>query len=685
LEKVYQPTGMVGAGIEAPNANNEAHSGVIFVSYASADVAVANCIVATLEGRGIRCWIAPRDVRAGALYAEAIVRAITESKALILVLSANSVASSHVGKEIERASSKHRSVIALRIDDAPLSAALEYFLSESHWIDARAGGMDAALASLVAAIREPENPPPGPQHITNPGTSASRASEKSSKSHRNRIFLAAGLAVVAVALAAVWQSNRAKMEHAAVSVAPQPIDVPPTYAAISEKSVAVLPFLDMSEKRDQEYFSDGMAEEIIDLLVKVPELKVPARTSSFYFKGKPTQVPEIAKELSVAYVLEGSVRKSGNHLRVTAELIRADTGFHMWSQTYDRELRDIFKVQDEIANAVVQALQIGLMGGPLNRVAGGTQDLEAYQLYLRGMSAGSQNSRASVVAADRYLEQAIKLDPNFGLGWSALATAVIVETDGGLSPPNEGYEHARQLARRALHLSPNLAQAHTALQYIYRTLDWDWAASEAEGRLALSLDAAEPLALMYAGMLSATLGRWNDADKQMRSALARDPLNPFQFANLGDALYGAGRFVDAEAAYRKALQLSPHFVWAPSQLSKILLAQGKKDAALAILQQDQDEQDKLVMLPIVLQAAGRTAESNEAFKALIAKHSDDSAYSIAMTYAYLGDHDNALQWLDRAYKQKDSLLVYLMGEHLFKSLANDPRFKEFLKKMNLPG
>jgi tetratricopeptide (TPR) repeat protein len=370
---------------------------------------------------------------------------------------------------------------------------------------------------------------------------------------------------------------------------------------------------------------------------------------------------------------------------VTAELIRADTGFHMWSQTYDRELRDIFKVQDEIANAVVQALQIGLMGGPLNRVAGGTQDLEAYQLYLRGMSAGSQNSRASVVAADRYLEQAIKLDPNFGLGWSALATAVIVETDGGLSPPNEGYEHARQLARRALHLSPNLAQAHTALQYIYRTLDWDWAASEAEGRLALSLDAAEPLALMYAGMLSATLGRWNDADKQMRSALARDPLNPFQFANLGDALYGAGRFVDAEAAYRKALQLSPHFVWAPSQLSKILLAQGKKDAALAILQQDQDEQDKLVMLPIVLQAAGRTAESNEAFKALIAKHSDDSAYSIAMTYAYLGDHDNALQWLDRAYKQKDSLLVYLMGEHLFKSLANDPRFKEFLKKMNLPG
>jgi TolB-like protein/Tfp pilus assembly protein PilF len=648
----------------------------VFISYASQDKAVADAVCEALERAGVVCWIAPRDVTPGEFYAESIVHAIDATKVIVLVLSRHSADSQHVLREVERASSKRHPVVSFRLDSAPLPAGLEYFLNSSQWLDASTTGVAGSLPRLVDAVKSALSQP-----VSSARTDAAPPAITRSSGRRRPVLIAlAVLASAALAYLAVpkfWLPKPAP--------APSSVTSPsaPT-AAIPDKSIAVLPFADMSEKKDQEYFADGMAEEIIDLLAKVPDLQVPARTSSFYFKGKPTRISDIARELGVAHLLEGSIRRSGNELRVTAQLIRADNGFHMWSQTYDRELRDIFKVQDEIANAVVQALQIGLMGGPLNRGAGGTQDLEAYQLYLRAVSAGNENSRASVETADRYLEQAIKLDPNFGLAWSALATAVIVETDGGLSPPKEGYEHARQLARHALQLSPNLAQAHTALQYIYRTLDWDWAASEAEGRLALSLDAAEPLAFMYAGMLSATLGRWNDADKQMRSALARDPLNSFQFANLGDALYGAGRFIDAEAAYRKTLQLSPHFVWAPSQLSKILLAEGKQEAALAILQQDQEEQDKLSMLPIVLQAAGRTAESNEAFKTLIAKHSDDSACSIAMTYAYRGDHDNALQWLDRAYKQKDIALVYLVGEHLFKPLANDPRYKAFLRKMNLP-
>ena len=202
-------------------------------------------------------------------------------------------------------------------------------------------------------------------------------------------MIVGGVAVLSLALAyfgvdKFWLSKPVATEQPVAEVAPT---IAPAATAISEKSIAVLPFTDMSEKKDQEYLADGMAEEIINLLAQVPDLLVPARTSSFYFKGKQTKIPDIARELGVAHVLEGSIRRSGDHLRVTAQLVRADNGYHLWSETYDRELRDVFKVQDDIANAVVQALQIKLMGGELSRRKGGTQNLEAYQLYLRAVSA----------------------------------------------------------------------------------------------------------------------------------------------------------------------------------------------------------------------------------------------------------------------------------------------------------
>jgi len=223
------------------------------------------------------------------------------------------------------------------------------------------------------------------------------------------------LAVMEVALSyfivdKFWLSRRSATEHEATPVAAQSSAAAPAVPAISDKSIAVLPFADMSEKHDQECFADGMAEEIIDLLTKVPNLHVPARTSSFYFKGKQTKILDIARELSVANVLEGSIRRSGNQLRVTAQLIRADSGFHLWSETYDRNLSDVFKVQDDIANAVVQAFQISLMGGPLTRQKGGTQNLEAYELYLRATKAFWQNSKESTDAASADIERAVELN-----------------------------------------------------------------------------------------------------------------------------------------------------------------------------------------------------------------------------------------------------------------------------------
>jgi TolB-like protein/Flp pilus assembly protein TadD len=461
--------------------------------------------------------------------------------------------------------------------------------------------------------------------------------------------------------------------------------LPAAVASSNDKSIAVLPFVDMSAEKNQEYMSDGMAEELLHLLAQVPDLKVIARTSSFAFKGKDVDIAEIAEKLNVAHVLEGSVRKSGNEIRVTAQLIRTADSTHLWSETYDRPLDDIFAVQDEIAHSIAQALQIKLMGGTLSSREGGTRNLEAYQLYLRAVSANFQNTRSSLNAAGEYLEQAIKLDPNYGLAWSQLSEISHNKADQGLVDVTEGYERSRQAAQRAVQLSPALAEAHARLQYVHLAFDWDWVAAEAEGRRALTITTTDPEVLNTAGILSYVLGRWDNAERQIRAALVRDPLNTYAMWNLGFTYYGAGRFADSEGVYRKLLAIQPDFVWGNNYLGLTLLAQGKAEEALAVVQQQVDDGERLKLLPIVLWAAGRQAESDEALNAQIARWANTGAFYVAMSYAHRGDHDNAIQWLERAYQQKDTwLATTITGEQLFKGMADDPRYKAFLRKLNLP-
>jgi TolB-like protein/Flp pilus assembly protein TadD len=642
----------------------------VFVSYASRDAAIANSVVVRLEQSGIRCWIAPRDVLPGTLYADGIVGAIDDSRILVLILSQAAEASAHVSRELERAVSKRHPIIALKVDGAPLNRAFEYFLNQSQWIEVGAGGMDGAIGKVVEAVGA---------HLSTgiPAAQASQLSAPRKGEAWRRRFGIVGAFVVLALVGGYFLANR--MGWHAQGTAARHAIIP-----VADKSVAVLPFLDMSEKKDQEYFGDGMAEEIIDLLAKVPDLKVPARTSTFYFKGKPTKIPDIARELGVKNVLEGSIRRSGDQIRVTTQLIRADSGFHLWSQTYDRPLSDIFKVQDEIANAVVQALQITLMGGPLTRQKGGTENLEAYQLYLRARSSMLQATVQSLTAARDEFDQALKLDPDFGLAWAELSRDTLFLTNDGVFSLKEGYERARQQAQRALQVSPDLAEAHATLANIHRNFDWDWAAAEAEVRLALASDPTNPTALMRAGQLAYTLGRWDDAERQLRLALVRDPLFTIAIINLGIAQYGAGRFADADASFRRVLELAPKFILARSYLGKNLLAEGKPQEALATLQQAETDSERHMYLAIALQALGRNAESDDALKTLIGKYADSQAYFVAMTYAYRGDKDRAFQWLDRAYAQKDQRFRELIGERLFKNLESDPRYKAFLKKMNLP-
>ena len=353
----------------------------VFVSYVSEDRAIAEKISRGLEGAGFSVWW-DRHIHGGVGFRKEIDRQLGAAKVVVVLWSAASLDSEWVCDEAQQARDENK-LIPLRLDGVqpPLGFRQAQSLDFSGWNGDPTVG---AFAALVDSARDFVGRPPTDAPLAVLPTAAPKRGR-----WRGTRMIVGGVAVVSLALAyfgvdKFWLSKPVATEQPVAAVAPT---VAPAATAIPEKSIAVLPFTDMSEKKDQEYLADGMAEEIMNLLAQVPDLLVPARTSSFYFKGKQTKIPDIARELGVVNVLEGSIRRSGDHLRVTAQLVRADNGYHLWSETYDRELRDVFKVQDDIANAVVQALQIKLMGGELSRRKGGTQNLEAYQLYLRAVSA----------------------------------------------------------------------------------------------------------------------------------------------------------------------------------------------------------------------------------------------------------------------------------------------------------
>jgi TolB-like protein/lipoprotein NlpI len=669
------------AAVQVPNASTH-----VFISYASQDATVAGALVEALEQNGVKCWIAPRDVKAGAQYADAIVRAISGAKAVVLVLSESAAASSHVSREIERASSRKRPIIALRIDAAPLTPALEYFLSESQWVEAQTGRMETAYAKLIDDIRDPARTAPRNTPAASLKVSAATARPAHPKLRFNWIVLAAGTLFVVAALLVYkfWISSHVAQERPVATSSLAPAVGVPAQATISEKSVGVMPFLDMSEKKDQEYFSDGLSEELIDMLTKIPALRVPARTSSFYFKGKQATIADIAKALSVAHLLEGSVRKSGNTLRITVQLVRADNGYHLWSQTYDRKLDDIFKIQDEIASAVVKALKVSLLGDAVPKPKG-TGNVEAYTLYLQGRAGVL---RAGTVAdfekAADYLQQALKLDPKFAPAWVWLSVVRSIQA-GWVIPVQQGYEEARRAASQAQALDPNLSEAHSVMGQIHLYYDWDWARTHSEVQKALELDPSNPYAWLFGGRLAQITGHYDEALESYQRAVASDPLNAFVHKYIGYSNYMMGRFAEALAAFRKAADLDPgkglFFSIGPGLVK---LASGEPTAALAEFERVKDDDDRRFGRAITYHALGRKADADLALAEYEKKYAEADAYRIAEIYAFRGEVDRAFAWLDRAYRQRDGGLPVVRGDPLLKNLHSDPRFKAFLRKMNLP-
>jgi transcriptional activator of cad operon len=353
---------------------------------------------------------------------------------------------------------------------------------------------------------------------------------------QRRVWVVAGVIVV-LALTAAYFSTRTMLRRNSV--------------VVSDKSIAVLPFTDMSEKKDQEYFGDGMAEEIINLLVKIPGLKVISRTSSFQFKGKTEDLRSIGTQLGVAYVLEGSVRRSGDRLRVTAQLINSRDGIHLWSETYDRDLSDVLMLQDEIAATLVRAMQLEVGGEGIVFSRPVLRSTEAYTLILRGTHAFERFDQQGLEQAVSYYQRALDLDPSFAEPAVGLAAAYINLGSNGYMPPAIAFERSRRAVELALKLDPNFAFAHALLGTIHLAYDWDWAGADRELKLALAVAPNDARIPLLAGQESLIVGRWDDALKLLNASLELDPLNPLCYQLLNSVQVRRGQLVEAEAAIRR--------------------------------------------------------------------------------------------------------------------------------------
>ena len=447
-------------------------------------------------------------------------------------------------------------------------------------------------------------------------------------------------------------------------------------APIAEHSIAVLPFVNMSSDKEQEFFSDGISEELLNLLAKIPQLQVTARTSSFSFKGKEIAIPEIARTLHVANVLEGSVRKAGNSVRITAQMIRAGTGTQLWSQTYDRKLDDIFAIQEEIAADVVRKLQVTLLGDA-PKVP--TTDPEAYALYLQGVQVARQGSAEGYEQSDALYRKALAIDPRYAPAWVGSAQNLSAEANAGLLSTREGYTRAREAAEKALAIDPGYAPAHALLGYV-ASAENDLAGAARHLRRALALNPADMYVLRNSAVLLQALGRIDEALLVDETIVRRDPVNPITLSNLGLLQNITGRRDAAIASFRTVLSLAPGRAAVHSHLGYTLLMKGDAASALAEIEMETSEIHKVIFLPMAYFALGRQADSDAALAALTARYEKDAAYNIACVHAFRHEADAAFAWLDKAIEYGDPGLSEIVTDPSLGSIHADPRWLPFLRK-----
>ncbi len=499
---------------------------------------------------------------------------------------------------------------------------------------------------------------------------ADEAVPKAPRHRRKAAFVGASAVLLVAVCFASWR-------HFAGMTAPRPQKI----------MLAVLPFENLTGDPNKEYLADGLTEETISQLGRLnPEqLGVIARTSVMGYKHKDERLDQIGRDLSVQYVLENSLRESGNHIRLTAQLIQVKDQTHLWSQDYDYPVKDFLTVEDDLAKAVAHEIRVRLTSKQQGELAQSHPvNPEAFDAYLQGYYFFERNTNKDTDMAAKYYERATQLDPSYALAWVGLSRVRNRQVNLNLIPAEEGHRLAREAVERALALNPNLAEAHAQVGRIKLQVDFDWVGADASFQRAVALDPRNPDTVRSAAGSAAMLGRFDEALQLNRRALDLDPLNANSWEGLGDTESCMGQLDQAAADVKKGLELSPDAWPGPILLSQIYVMQGRAQDALPEIELVRYDSARAFLYPIAYYALGRKKESDAALSELIAKYHASDAYDIAEVYAFRNQSDEAFEWLDRAYAQRESSLIGTKVEPLLKSLHKDPRYAAFLKKLNLP-
>lgn len=672
-------------------------TGAVFISYASQDADAAARIRDILRSSGIDVWIDQSELRGGDAWDAKIRKQIHDCALFIPVISAhtNARAEGYFRGEWNLATRRLLNMaqdapflLPVVIDNTREAEARvpEEFL-RAQWTRLPDGMATPAFTMRVRQLlghtaageftwTSTDKSALGPSGGTMVGHSPP------AMSHKRRLGIALTAVLIAAAGGVLWTAggvlSYVSNEIAAPDTGPASArTASDTAAKPHDKSIAVLPFVDMSAEKDQGYMSDGIAEELLNVLAQVPELKVIARTSSFAFKGQDIDIATIANKLNVAHILEGSLRKSGDKLRITAQLVRASDSTHLWSRTYDRQLTDVFEIQDQIAASVVEELKARLIGeAPTSK----TTDPKAYALFLQGRAIGRQNTRDGYEQSNALYQQVLALDPAYLAAWEALARNYLNQAFVAVAQVGESTRLAREATTKALELAPARAATHLSLANIaaYYDLDFSEAAKHLED--ALALEPKNPDVLLEAGALMRRLLRLDEAIAIGRYQVSLDPINPVGFEVLGSAYFYVGRVDDALAAWRTILNLSPDSAGGHELYGEGLLAKGDFNAALTEMQQELLPGNRHVGLSMAYHALGRKTESDAALARAIQDHSKEIPFMIAYAHAYRGDADQAFAWLENAAKHHDFYFVAVAGHPMLRNIHSDPRWLPFLRK-----
>jgi TolB-like protein/Flp pilus assembly protein TadD len=654
----------------------------VFLSYASEDAEAAQHIADALRAAGVQVWFDRSELRGGDAWDRNIRDQIHHCRLFLPIISAKSEArdEGYFRREWKLAvdrthdmAERRTFLVPVVIDGTPERGASvpERFL-EVQWTRLPGGNADAAFVERVKRLLTSEvasSPPsaaiPGPVART----IASRPS-------RRKLFVGAAAVVAVIALIVVYIAHGRRGAQA-----------PGAQAA---NSIAVLPLANESGDPSQQYFSDGLSENLITALTQFPALKVIGRTSAFQFRDSKEDAQSIGAKLGVSRLLEGSVQRSGETVRVRTELIDAADGSTQWSERYDRPYKDLFALQDEISRAVVAALRTRLL--PNQHAAAQKErppsgNLEAYNALLQGRFHFSRNTEDDYRKAIDFFTEATRLDPSYALAWSGLSSASAYLGSNYLAGAEmqEAWQRARVAADRALTLSPDLAEAHLARGDVLRTT-FDWLGAEAEYRRALELAPSDGEAMASVSGQLGVLGDANGAVDLMQQAITMDPLRDLWYADLAGYLMGSGRLNEAESAIRRAIELQPsETTFHCATLVMIEVQKSNAPAALGTAQQCPSGPGQIVALAFARQIGSNRVEADAALKALIKVHADDYPYIIASLYALRNDADAMFKWLERAGEQRDPGIGWLLLDPFIPRYKNDPRFAVFCRKVGLPA